>query len=117
MRILLVLMTARASSWRVPLAIRHRIAFPSCVLQQLQHEMRARRKRQILTKSYLCWRLCKSLGSFVTLAAIRRARHSIGDARFYPPEIRTWIDRHGGLTPQLVTMRGRDLTALYPFCP
>ena len=37
--------------------------------------------------------------------------------RLYPPEIRAWIDRHGGLTPQLMTMRGRDLAALYPPCP
>jgi hypothetical protein len=36
--------------------------------------------------------------------------------RFYPPEIRAWIDRHGGLTPQLITMRGRELAALYPPC-
>jgi hypothetical protein len=36
--------------------------------------------------------------------------------RLYPPEIRAWINRHGGLTPQLITMRGRDLAALYPPC-
>ena len=37
--------------------------------------------------------------------------------RLYPPEIRAWINQHGGLTPQLITMRGRDLAALYPPCP
>jgi len=36
--------------------------------------------------------------------------------RLYPSEIRAWINRHGGLTPQLITMRGRDLAALYPPC-
>ena len=36
--------------------------------------------------------------------------------RFYPPEIRAWINQHGGLTLQLITMRGRDLAALYPPC-
>jgi hypothetical protein len=36
--------------------------------------------------------------------------------RFYPAEIRAWINRHGGLTPQLITMRGRELAALYPPC-
>jgi hypothetical protein len=36
--------------------------------------------------------------------------------QFYPPEIRSWIDRHGGLTPQLITMRGQDLATLYPTC-
>ncbi len=36
--------------------------------------------------------------------------------RLYPEEIRTWIGRHGGLTPQLITMRGRDLAAIYHSC-
>jgi hypothetical protein len=37
--------------------------------------------------------------------------------RLYPSEIRAWINRHGGLTPQFITMRGRDLAALYSPCP
>ena len=36
--------------------------------------------------------------------------------RLYPPAIRSWINRHGGLRPQLITMRGRDLAALFPAC-
>lgn len=36
--------------------------------------------------------------------------------RLYPPEIRAWINRHGGLRPQLIMMRGQDLAALYPSC-
>jgi len=36
--------------------------------------------------------------------------------RFYPAEIRSWIERHGGLTPQLITLRGRELAALYRTC-
>lgn len=35
---------------------------------------------------------------------------------FYPRQIRAWIDRHGGLTPRLITLRGRELSALYPVC-
>lgn len=34
----------------------------------------------------------------------------------YPPEIRSWIGRHGGLTPRLIMLRGRELTALYHPC-
>jgi hypothetical protein len=34
----------------------------------------------------------------------------------YPQEVRSWIGRHGGLRPQLITMRGRDLTAIYRTC-
>jgi hypothetical protein len=37
--------------------------------------------------------------------------------RLYPPEIRAWINRRGGLSPQLIRMRGRDLAALYSPCP
>jgi hypothetical protein len=36
--------------------------------------------------------------------------------RFYPPQIRSWINRHGGLTPQLITLRGRELSAFYRTC-
>ncbi len=36
--------------------------------------------------------------------------------RLYPAAIRAWIDRHGGLTPRLIALRGRELTALYPKC-
>src|SRR5271156_6445628 len=32
----------------------------------------------------------------------------------YPEQVRSWINHHGGLRPQLIMMRGRDLTALYP---
>jgi hypothetical protein len=34
----------------------------------------------------------------------------------YPPEIRSWIARHGGLTPSIITMRSRELAALYKTC-
>jgi hypothetical protein len=35
--------------------------------------------------------------------------------RLYPPAIRSWIERHGGLTPRHHrTLRGRELAALYP---
>jgi hypothetical protein len=37
--------------------------------------------------------------------------------RLYPPEIRSWIERHGGLTPHILALRGKDLAALYDTCP
>ena len=37
--------------------------------------------------------------------------------RLYPPEIRDWIDRHGGLKPEYITLRGEELSALYSACP
>jgi hypothetical protein len=36
--------------------------------------------------------------------------------RLYPPAIRNWINRHGGLTPRLIGMRGRELSALFNTC-
>jgi hypothetical protein len=36
--------------------------------------------------------------------------------QYYPAQIRSWITRHGGLTPQLITLRGRELSALYHSC-
>jgi len=36
--------------------------------------------------------------------------------RLYPAQIRNWIERHGGLTPHLIELRGHELTALYHTC-
>jgi len=36
--------------------------------------------------------------------------------RNYPRSVRTWITRHGGLTPHMIFLRGQALTALYPRC-
>lgn len=36
--------------------------------------------------------------------------------RLYPPKIRGWIVRHGGLTPRIIAMRGRDLAGLFNSC-
>jgi hypothetical protein len=36
--------------------------------------------------------------------------------RVYPPAIRNWIVRHGGLTPRLIRLRGPELSALYSTC-
>ena len=36
--------------------------------------------------------------------------------RLYPSAIRSWIRRHGGLTPRLIQLRGRQLAALYHPC-
>jgi hypothetical protein len=36
--------------------------------------------------------------------------------RLYPSAIRNWIERHGGLTPHIITMRGPELASLYNTC-
>jgi hypothetical protein len=34
----------------------------------------------------------------------------------YPAEIRHWIERHGGLTPTLIQLRGRELASFFESC-
>jgi hypothetical protein len=34
----------------------------------------------------------------------------------YPPQVKSWIARHGGLTPKMLMMRGSDLRAVVPSC-
>jgi hypothetical protein len=36
--------------------------------------------------------------------------------RLYPPAIRSWIVRHGGLTPRIIALRGPELASLYNTC-
>jgi hypothetical protein len=34
----------------------------------------------------------------------------------YPEHVRSWIARRGGLTPHMMFLSGRELTAMYPTC-
>lgn len=34
----------------------------------------------------------------------------------YPPPVRRWIERHGGLSSHVLLLRGRQLAAIYPMC-
>jgi len=36
--------------------------------------------------------------------------------RLYPQSIRNWIMRHGGLTPRIIGLHGRELASLYDAC-
>lgn len=35
----------------------------------------------------------------------------------YPPQIREWINRHGGLTPNIKILKGKEMLELLPNCP
>ena len=35
----------------------------------------------------------------------------------YPADVRAWIARKGGLTPNLILLRGRELASIVPPCP
>jgi hypothetical protein len=34
----------------------------------------------------------------------------------YPEDVRTWIERRGGLTSRLLLLRGGELAAMFPLC-
>jgi hypothetical protein len=34
----------------------------------------------------------------------------------YPADVRGWIGRHGGLTPRMIFLKGRELAAMVPRC-
>jgi hypothetical protein len=34
----------------------------------------------------------------------------------YPARVRQWITRHGGLTPHMIFLRGRELSSMYAAC-
>jgi hypothetical protein len=34
----------------------------------------------------------------------------------YPQQVRKWIARRGGLSPQMMYLRGRELASMYPTC-
>jgi hypothetical protein len=36
--------------------------------------------------------------------------------RNYPRIIQDWISRNGGLTPRMIFLHGKELTAMYPLC-
>ena len=52
----------------------------------------------------------------VSRALVPTRRGSRLVMQLYPPVIRSWINRHGGLTPQLITLRGPELSRLYHSC-
>lgn len=51
-----------------------------------------------------------SRGLVPTRAGSRLVMH------MYPPEIRHWIERHGGLTPHMIRLSGPQLAAMYQTC-
>jgi hypothetical protein len=50
-------------------------------------------------------------GGKVTSAPATQALLSV-----YPPAVRSWIARRGGLTPKMIFLRGRELAAFVPAC-
>jgi hypothetical protein len=54
--------------------------------------------------------------STVTVGDFRSREATRAVVSAYPPRVRSWIRRHGGLTNNLILLRGSELTAFYPRC-
>jgi hypothetical protein len=59
---------------------------------------------------HAAWRPTPS-GSTTASPAATQAMYDI-----YPAEVRGWIDRRGGLTPRMLYLQGRELSAMVPSC-
>lgn len=66
---------------------------------------------------------CVSTSAIVKLHAPfdNRNGHAVAWARdmmmqAYPAPLRRWIRQHGGLTADILTLEGRELTAMFPTC-
>ncbi len=59
---------------------------------------------------HAAWMYDKSGGRVVSASGTRDLMKA------YPPPVRTWIARHGGLTPKMMYLRGRNLAAIVAPC-
>ena len=59
---------------------------------------------------HAAWRPTEDGGKVGSYAATRAMMD------VYPPDLRSWIGRHGGLTPRLIMLRGRELASIVPLC-
>jgi hypothetical protein len=69
----------------------------------------------IVPRDHVCVTRRAALG-FHAASYYNDAARSLVPTRRGSAEIRSWINHHGGLRPQMIVMRGRELSALYPTC-
>jgi hypothetical protein len=59
---------------------------------------------------HAAWRPTRNGGKVSSLPA------SEAMMEVYPPDLREWIARHGGLSAKMIYLQGRDLSAIVPPC-
>jgi hypothetical protein len=75
-----------------------------------------------IPKDRICVTPRASFGFHAAWVPTQRGAHAgsaLGDRMLwanYPPSVRAWITRHGGLTQRLIYLQGSELTAMYPAC-
>jgi hypothetical protein len=68
-------------------------------------------------------RICVTVRAALGFHAVRSSDPAAADAALtdalltmYPPAIRNWIERQGGLRAELVVLQGQELAAFYRLC-
>jgi hypothetical protein len=59
---------------------------------------------------HAAWQPTGNGGKFTSSAATQAMMKA------YPPNVRNWISRHGGLTTRMIFLHGRELAAIIPTC-
>jgi hypothetical protein len=59
---------------------------------------------------HAAWRPTEN-GAITASPAATQAMYDI-----YPTQVRSWLDRRGGLTPHMVYLQGRELNSMVPSC-
>jgi hypothetical protein len=76
----------------------------------------------VVPSSRICMTKRAVLGFHAAIAVDRSGRRYSAPAetrviaQTYPPPVRAWLARHGGLSRKLLLLRGRELGAMYPSC-
>jgi hypothetical protein len=68
----------------------------------------------VTRRAVLGFHAARSMDARGRLYAEPEASAAVLDA--YPPPVRDWIRRRGGLTARVLLLRGRELAAIYPVC-
>jgi hypothetical protein len=59
---------------------------------------------------HAAWRPTRSGGKATSSVATQAMME------LYPSDVRSWIGRHGGLTPRMIFLRGQELSSMVPAC-
>jgi hypothetical protein len=68
----------------------------------------------VTRRAVLGFHAARSMDARGRLYAEPEASAAVLDA--YPPPVRDWIRRRGGLSSRVLLLRGRELAAIYPVC-
>ena len=64
------------------------------------------------------WPVSRGAGTFIRITEIWVPNRDGTELLMsvYPQQVRNWIAQRGGLSPRLIYLAGRELTAMYPPC-